>query len=282
MRSYIFIAILLLPSMAGAQAAVDLSKLSAKGIAIYGWRNGVPTVLYSEKAGYLFPVASITKLVTAKVAEALYPSTTVFTLSKEAMVGAYEDDSYIVPDMQFSRDDMLRALLINSNNAIANQFVLSAPLGTFIAAMNKFLHAKNYTTTSFVNPNGLDPLDKKVLPNRLTPQKMSYLLSDIYREAPFLVSIMTEKRSTVINIKTGVVIDVKTTNKLNKDPLYADKVIISKTGITDLAGQNLAFITSGEGKYDYVTVVFVQSKNRYADGKLILDWLDQVLHFRLN
>jgi D-alanyl-D-alanine carboxypeptidase len=93
---------------------------------------------------------------------------------------------------------------------------------------------------------------------------------------------MKEKNTKVTNLKTGVVIDVDTTNKLNRDPLYADKIIISKTGITDLAGQNLAFITSGEGKYDYVSVVFLQSKDRYADGKLIIDWLDPVLHFTVN
>jgi D-alanyl-D-alanine carboxypeptidase len=278
----IFIAFFLLPTIAGAQAAVDLSPLTAQGVAIYGWRNGVPTVLYEENDTVSFPLASLTKLVTAKAVEVLYPPSTTFVLSKEAMLNAFEDDSFIVPGMRFTRDDMLRALLVNSNNAIANQFAFSAPGNSFIDTMNSVLHSSGYATGTFINPSGLDPLDTTSVPNELTPQKISYLLSDIYRTDPFLTSILKEKNSIVTNLNTGVQVALKSTNKLNYDPLYADKIIISKTGVTDLAGQNLAFVTSGEGKYDYVTVVFTHSENRYADGKLILDWLDPVLHFSVN
>ncbi len=207
LRFVIFILVFLAPLT--TSAAVDLSKLSAKGLAIYGWKNGVPTVLYSEKDGYLFPVASITKLITAKAAVSLYPATSTFTISKESMINAFENDSLIVPGMVFTRDDMLRALLINSNNAVANQFVLSTPGTLFVDTMNKFLHTKDYTTTSFTNPSGLDSYDKTVLPNRLTPKKISYLLSDIYREDPFLTAIMKEKTSVVTNKVTGVQVPVK-------------------------------------------------------------------------
>lgn len=276
-----FILFFLLPGIAGAQAAVDLSQLSAQGVAIYGWRSGVPTVLYEEKDDYLFPIASITKLVTAKVAIQMYPANSIFTISKESMIGAFESDSLIVPGMQFSRDDMLQALLIQSNNAVANQFVMSDPTNTFITQMNTFLHDNKYTTTDFTNPSGLDPLDETIPPNRLTLKSTSKLLSDIYTKDPFLTALLLKKSSVITNIPLAFPVPLSTTNKLNKDPLYSNKILISKTGITDEAGQTLAFVTSGEGKYDYVTVVFAQSKDRYTDGKRILDWLDQVLHFRV-
>jgi D-alanyl-D-alanine carboxypeptidase len=58
--------------------------------------------------------------------------------------------------------------------------------------------------------------------------------------------------------------------------MYKDKVIMSKTGLTNLAGQNLAFVTpSPTDDYEYYTVVFLGSKSRTTDSKKILDWLDQ-------
>lgn len=277
-RSLFILAVLIIPTAVHADT-VDLSKLTGKGIAIYGWRNGVPTVLYQKKQQYLFPVASITKLATAKAAVQLYPATMTFVMSPEAMLNTYEDGGGILPGMTFTRDDMLRALLVSSNNGVANQLLASAPAGTFLAAMNAFLHDNKYTTTSFVNPSGLDPEDKKIMPNRLTPKSVSYMLSDMYRTDPLLVGIMKQKEGTITDMVSGTKLNLRTSNRINRDDVYKDKIIISKTGITDLSGQSLAFVTSGEGKYDYITVVFLGAKNRYADGILIIDWLQQVLHF---
>jgi D-alanyl-D-alanine endopeptidase (penicillin-binding protein 7) len=267
----------LIPSIASAQS-VDLAQLTAQGVAIYGWKNGTATVLYSQKQNYLFPVASITKLVTAKAVEMLYPETSTFTITQDAMTDTGDtDDKIVAPGMVFSRDDLLRALLISSNNGVAKEFAAAAAPNAFINAMNAFLHTNAYTTTSFTNPTGLDPVSKSTAPNRLTPQSVSYLISDIFTKDPLLTSILETKAVAITDKVSGTAVQLTSTNELNADPLYNYYVILSKTGTTDLAGQDLAFVTSGEGKFDYVTVVFMHSKDRYADGKVILDWLQRVL-----
>jgi D-alanyl-D-alanine carboxypeptidase len=280
---------LIVPSFAHAQVgSANLSQLSAQGIAVYGWKNGMPTVLYGEKENYLFPVASITKLVTARAVELLYPENTNFTISADAMKNTQEDNGGILPGMVLSRDDMLRAMLVSSNNGVSNQFLMSSAPGVFLAKMNDYLHAGDYTQTNFVNPSGLDPVNPKtkkkgvikIVPNRLTPQNLSRMLSDIYRTDPLMTNILEMKTGIITDQKSGTQITLKTTNKINKDPLYTSSIILSKTGVTDLSGQSLAFITSGGSRFDYVTVVFLHSKDRYTDGKLILDWLQQVLHFQ--
>lgn len=283
MKRYIYIVIALLflaPSLATAES-VNLSNLTADGVAIYGWHNGIPTLLYGEKEKNLFPIASITKLITAKAVETLYTPASRFTISQDALTATSEDNGGIVPGMVFSRDDMLKALLVSSNNALGKQFAQAAAPNVFINTMNSFLHTHKYTATNFINPTGLDPDDKKVLPNRLTAKSLSYLISDIYRTDPLLTEILKQKNTTITDLRSGIVLPVDTTNKINRDPLYSTGIILSKTGVTARAGQAIVFITSGENKFDYITVVLLHSKDRYTDGIMVLNWLQQVLHFQL-
>jgi D-alanyl-D-alanine carboxypeptidase len=275
-----FMAIFFTTPLAVYAQTVSLSSLSAQGASIYGWKNGVPTALYTKKETQLFPIASITKLVTAKAVEQLYPENTTFTISTDAMTDTLENNQGIVPGMVLSRDDLLRALLISSSNGAAKQFAASVAPYVFLNAMNTFLHTNAYTKTSFTNPTGLDPYSKSIVPNSLTTKSISYLISSIYTTDPLLTSILEEKSATITDQKSGTVLQLKSSDELNYDPLYNADIILGKTGTTDLAGQNLAFITNGQGTYDYITVVFLHSKNRYTDGKLILDWLAQVLQYK--
>lgn len=267
--------ILLTPSIVRAQTT-SLSQLTAQGVAIYGWHDGVPTLLYQQNQIHVFPVASITKLVTAKAVETLYPENAMFTMSVEAMTDTLEDNQGIAPGMVFSRDDLLQALLVSSSNGAAKQFAESASPDAFLDTMNQFLHSNGYTATNFTNPTGLDPITNTIMPNRLTARSVSYFLSDIYRNDPLLTSILEEKSATITDQKSGTVISLKSSDGLNGDPLYNQDIILSKTGTTSLAGQNLAFITHDGGTYDYITVVLLHSKDRDTDGKIVLDWLSQM------
>jgi D-alanyl-D-alanine carboxypeptidase len=275
-KIFAIVLLILIPSLASAQS-VDLAQLSAQGVAVYGWKGGVSTMLYQKKQNYLFPIASITKLVTAKAVEALYPATAVLTLSPESMLDTKESNISIVSGMSFSRDDLLRSLLINSNNAVANQFALSAGGTVLMDTMNTFLHAHDYTQTSFINPSGLDPLKKTIKPNRLTPKNLSYLVSDIFTKDPLLTSILETKAAVITEQTSGKKIQLKSSNELNRDPKYDFFVILSKTGNTDMAGEDLVFVTNGGSKFDYVTVVLLHSKNRTADSKVLINWLQRVL-----
>lgn len=275
----VFISIFfIVPSTVHADA-VDLSKLTAQGVAVYGWHNGIATELYNQNEMRLFPVASITKLVTAKAAEVLYPENTTFVVPP-AMAQTLGNTNANLLEMSLSRDDLLRALLITSNNDAGKLFADSAGDKNFIEAMNDFLHTNGYTKTSFINPTGLDPAVKNLFPNSLTPKSLSYLFSNIYKNDPLLSSILEQKTAAIVDQRSGTALQLKSTDELNNDPFYSADIILSKTGTTTLAGQNLVFITNGQGSYDYITVVLLHSKDRYTDGKLILDWLQQIAQYR--
>lgn len=274
MKKYLSIVVLVLGMSSTIVSAAPAPTLTAKGVAIYGWKDGVAKPLYLKNEHNVFPIASLTKLITAKTVEELYKPETIFTISKTA--AATEGTlPGIVAGAQFVRDDLLKALLVSSSNDAAVAFMESTGKKTFLEKMNSILSVNNYTTTLFTNPSGLDPAKKLgVKPNRMTPYKLTVLLNDIYNHDPLLRDIMAEDSAEITDLKTGSVIPLKQTNALYRDENYKDKVLMSKTGLTNLAGQNLAFVTPGNDVYDYVTVVFVGSKSRNIDSKKILDWLD--------
>ncbi len=274
---YLGIALLFcIPMYLGAASAPAFPTLTAKGVAVYGWKEGDadPSPLYVKNENTLYPVASITKLITAKAVEDLYPKDMIFTMSPTA-IATEGSIKGIVAGSQFTRDDLLRALLITSSNDAATAFMEAIGKSTFLAKMNDILHSNNYTKTSFFNPSGLDPRKRALAyTNRLTPLHLSELLSDIYTEDPFLVSIMNTAKADITDLATNTPVEVRQSNGLYLDDNYKDKVLMGKTGLTALAGQNLAFVTHGTSEYDYITIVILGSKNRMSDSKKVLDWID--------
>lgn len=277
MKKYVFIFILVcIPSGVFAATTPPLPTISAKGVAIYGWKDGVeePTPIYVKNEHRLYPVASITKLITAKAVQELYPKDQIFTMSPSAIATEGSIKGMVVGS-QFTRDDLLKALLIMSSNDAATAFMEAVGKSTFLAKMNDILHTNKYTATSFLNPSGLDPA-KRVIgqSNRLTPYHLSELLSDIYTQDPLLVDIMNEPKADITDLAHDTTVEVRQSNGLYLDDKYKDKVLMGKTGLTALAGQNLAFVTPGNQDYDYITIVILGSKNRMNDSKKILDWID--------
>jgi serine-type D-Ala-D-Ala carboxypeptidase (penicillin-binding protein 5/6) len=256
----------------GAQASSP-EHLTAPGIAVYGWKDGKETALFVKNEHRLYPIASITKLITAKVALSLYPEKTKFTITPTAAATS-GTISGIVPGAVFSRNDLLTALLVRSSNDAAT--ALAEPVGMkyFLQKMNEALHTGGYTSRSFINPSGLDPERKeRLLPNRMTPFHLSELVSDIYTQEPLLRKFLSYPSAQVIDTATGAPVTFPNTNPLFRNDAYKSRILLSKTGTTDMAKHTMAFVTDGGGTYDYVTVVILGSKNKSSDATAILDWL---------
>lgn len=255
-------------------AQTNFPDITAKGIAIYGWKNGQATPIYLENEHMLFPIASLSKLATAKVAANLYLPDEVLTVTKSA-AATLGSTPGIVVGAKYTRDDLLQALLVNSSNDAAMVLADTAGYKEFMARVNDFLHKNNYTETSFINPSGLDPSRKsKDKPNRMTPFHLTELLNDIYVNDPVLSSFMEEESAEITNQHNGQVYTLKQTNALFRDDYYKNKIVMSKTGLTNMAGQNLAFVAPGNDQFDYLTVVFLGAVSRNIDAKKIVDWLD--------
>ncbi len=277
MRSLLYSIVIILSLIVSVRhvsaAPVPPLVVRAPALAVYGWKDGVMTELASKRQHYLHPIASIVKLVTAKVAQELYTKDAIFTISPKA-VSVSGSIKGIVPGAQFTRDDLLTALLVQSSNDSA--MALMEPVGstTFLAHMNDFIHRNRYTMTSFINPSGLDPAKgSKLAPNRMTPYHLSRLLSDIYEHDPLMTRIMGQSKAYITDQKTGAQLEIRTSNGLYFFDDYKDKVLIGKTGLTNSAKESIAFITPGTASYDYITVVILGSTDRVRDAMAVLDWI---------
>jgi D-alanyl-D-alanine carboxypeptidase len=271
-QKVIFAVALLFVTAASVHAAPN-PDLSARGVAVYGWKDGQATELYIKNQNTLYPVASLTKLITAKAVEALYPSDRVFTIT-QADVDTLGVTPGITIGAKYTRNDLLKALLVQSSNDASVTFANPIGVDRFLSVMNDILHTKGYTSTSFINTSGLDPNKQSgEKPNRMTPYHLSILLDDIYTDDPLLTKIMGEGVAEISEINSDKTTDLTHTNVLYRDPIYSDYIVMSKTGTTSLAKQNLAFVMRGVGDYDYFTVVLLGSDNRAADAKSVINWI---------
>lgn len=278
-KKIFFLIISIIFFSAGSVSAQTIQHLpvTAKGVAIYGWKDGEQIPIYVKKEHNLFPIASLTKLVTAKVAQEIYKPEEIFTISKAA-ASTYGITNGIKVGSIFTRDDLLKALLVNSSNDAAEALAEKAGRKTFMSMVNEVLHENKYTMTDFTNPSGLDPKQKNIKSNRMTPYHLTRLLNDIFQKDPLLVEIMDEEYAEIKDLKSNLPYIVKQTNSLYRDLSYRDKILMGKTGLTNLAGQNLAFVTDVNDQFDYITVVFLGSKNRLSDSKQIINWLTNYDH----
>ncbi len=251
------------------------TEINAKGSVVLGWKDGRYTTLYAKNPKTLYPVASITKLVTAIIAARMYDDDEVFYVSKNA-VNTLGVAGGLSAGKELSRDEILKALLIESSNDAG--VAIAEHMGTkeFIKSMNDYLRINSYEHTEFVNATGLDPKDKSQTPNSLTPLSTALILNRIYEKRPTVKEIMSYSETPVYDNSGNLIKNLTSTNPLMFDEKLSNKIILSKTGTTKMAGENLALITEGARGFDFFTIVILGSDDRVLDAKKILNVIYEI------
>lgn len=220
-------------------------------------------VLASQNAETLFFPASTAKMMTAITARKLYKLDQPILIAA-AMTGIGERVTF-VPGSTFSTLDLIKASLIQSNNAAALALAAADPAGMphFIQEMNLMATRLNLTKTRFDNPVGFDSEYMQS-----TAKDLSFLARELIKDQ-VLKKIVATKQTTITEISTNKSYPLYNTNDLLG---YNNQVIGLKTGTTDLAGQVLVTLVTIEGHEVIITVL--DSADRYHDTKQILEWLN--------
>lgn len=229
------------------------------------------------------PIASLTKIATSLLFFENISQNEWYRVSKEAKNTIPKLSS--IPEGAFiSAPDIIRLMMMESDNDIAqvaaekigrainfekqDDLDYNFALQATISAMNARVHELGLLNTNFINPIGLDDalqyssardlfyLVKYIFENRLTIWHLSrrYHASVVYKN---LDGKMSE-------------ISITNTNPLIQD---YPRIIGSKTGLTDDAGQALSFIYRlKDGRA--IGVVLLKSQDRFGDGEKIIQWLD--------
>jgi D-alanyl-D-alanine carboxypeptidase len=196
------------------------------------------------------PIASITKLITALVAE--------------REIGL-DTQLFFVPEEQYySVADLFRPLFLRSNNTVAENIALFFGEERFVEYMDTYVAELGMYNTSFGDASGLSP------ENISTAKDLTMLAEHLVTEKKYLLDISKEQEVTIASM-AGKEWRIENHNRLSSDPYFLG----GKLGYTDEALQTSlsVFIIPIEGDMHTVSVAVLGSYDWKQDTRMLLRWL---------
>lgn len=219
--------------------------------------------LYAKNADAQLPLASLTKLLTVYAALSELAPNTPITITAEAT--KLEAPHAFNAGQTFSLADLARLTLTASLNdgaaaiAIATAQRKGETEGAMLASAATGL---GLSQTYAVNGSGLD-VSKSVSGGYGSARDLAQLAGALASRAPAIAEATTESSAQAVSAG-GTHFNVK-----NTDPIVGTipRLLLSKTGYTDLAGGNLAIVFDAGIRHPIAIVVLGSSKKaRFTDS----------------
>lgn len=231
--------------------------LNAKAAAVGDLATGA--MLYGFNADTRWPVASITKIMTAEIILELMDPEAIIILAPEDFSGGPSAlTANLLPGDRYRVADLLKVLLVPSSNEAASAFARSYGYSAFMAAMNKRAAAWGLKNTHFADPSGIS------VANQSTPREFLELTRKAYVLHPEIFAITQNRTVAVKELVTGSFKQFSSTNN------FAGRAgfLGGKTGTTPEAGDNLVSIFQTGG--NPVAVLVFGATDRYAATESLL------------
>ena len=242
-----------------ALGAVPFPPLAAEAYLVADLDTGD---VYAEKnAGEQRPIASVTKLMTALVANELISFEQSIPVENVALKAA---SGNATTTERFLVGDLLFPLLLESNNTVADRIAEYYGSVRFVEWMNVTAKAFGMQATAFADPSGVSA------ENISTPDDLFRLLRYLADRKSFVLS-MTKNSEKEISAKSGAVFRVKNVN----DPVFRSPFSGGKAGQTNAAGETMAAVVSLSVNEEprRVAVVVLKSTDRVADTVALSEWV---------
>lgn len=208
------------------------------------------TVLLAHNSEHIYPIASITKLMTALVATRALPHQSTVSVSSAR--------SYTLGDLYYP-------LMLRSDNDVAEAIASVQNRNEFLARMNTQARALGMEDTRFYDASGLSPR------NSSTARDLFVLAEHLYDPSNrFLLDITREQEMSIASLQ-GTTWRMTNQNKLSHDPHFLG----GKLGYTDEAKQTslaLFAVPTDEGVRT-VAVIVLGSDDWKQDTRTIMGWL---------
>ena len=264
------------PTSSGiASKAFPEVTIVARAAYVYDIRT--QTVLFAKNEDTRLSLASLTKVMSALVAEDLNPLYSTITVNGEALRA--EGDSGLYQDEKWSQRDILDFSLITSSNdgmravalalgAISRSNATSEEIiADFVREMNLKAGELGLKNTYFWNETGLDESDVKGGAYG-TARDMNTLFEYILKNKPELITATKESSAAFSSLDNHLHTAKNTNSIINKIP----GLLASKTGSTETAGGNLIIIFDPElGRPIIVSVLGSTEKGRFEDAEILID-----------
>jgi serine-type D-Ala-D-Ala endopeptidase (penicillin-binding protein 7) len=162
--------------------------LSSKGYLVADLETG--EIIIEKNADTIYPLASVSKLMTSVVAREKMDMQTVAIVSRDAS-RAYGAQGGLALGEKIRLRDLLFPLLMESSNDAAEVFADQYGHAQFIEEMNKKAKALDMVDTYYGDPSGLDPQ------NTSTPKDLLKLARYIYTHDPEIYDMTRVKQFSI-------------------------------------------------------------------------------------
>ena len=254
-------------------------KISAKSaISVFVDSQEKDLILFEKNKSEKFPIASLTKLMTALVASNIYELSDTIEISKQAIEQEGEEIKLKAGQIVPVKELLSMALIESSNDAayaLATPNIQTERLEekSFVDLMNLEAYHNvglNPETTHFINPTGLDPKDSSQITNHSTSEDLVKLAKHLIKYKPEILEILSQKENGDFSYT------LENTNKLLGE---IEGIIGGKTGYTDRARGCLILILEGPRKNTFLINVILGSENRFKEMEQLINWTEQAFRF---
>lgn len=224
-------------------------------------------VLWEKNVQQAYPMASLTKLMTALIFLENNPGWDrkyTITASENSLSGA---KLQIDNDQELATAELLRVTLVGSANNTAKALARSTGLGdeAFVSAMNDRAKLLGLNNTGFTEPTGLD------VNNFSSASDLAVMFRTTVRQKT-LLDIMSKKEHSMLVPPDNHEHTIKTTVKLMNDNDV--KVLAGKTGFTYEAGYCLATLAENDNgnKIIVIDLGLDSEAARDQENKKLINW----------
>lgn len=195
-------------------------------------------------------IASITKVMTAMV----YLDYHRYFNTRVRLITPVKSN---LPRQEYSRKDLLAAMLVRSDNAAAETLAADYPGGrkAFIRAMNQKAQALKMSSTKFVDPSGLSS------GNVSTAGDVSEMILASARY-PLIREASTARQATFETHHGQKIRTIELPNTNQTLLMEFDSIVVSKTGYTTAAGWCVGMVV--ERDHQIYVIVVLGSKTKQA------------------
>lgn len=239
--------------------------LSAGGAVISALDD--PTPVLTKNAAVQFPIASITKLMTAMILiDADLPGTEKIEITEADVDVIKHSRSRIPVGTVLTRSELLELALMSSENRAAHALARTYPNGVsaFVFAMNDKARTLGMRSAKFTDPTGL------LSTNVATPMDVAKMATAAHKYEQIRRFTTTQEDEMVLRGRTEKFHNTNSLVRAGKWPIE-----LSKTGFIDEAGRCLVMLTTVLNK-SYV-MVFLSANSTFAreqDARKVRAWLD--------
>ena len=236
-------------------------EIEAKSAYVYDART--QTVLFAHNENTRLPLASLTKVMSALVATEATDGSSTVTVDPLAL--KTEGDSGLRPGEKWSLKKLLDfSLITSSNDGIATVALAVGP--NFVQKMNNKASELDLKNTYYWNATGLDESEVKGGAYS-TAQDVAALMNYVVSYYPQTLEATREESASVTSLDNHPHLAKNTNTLVNQIP----GLIASKTGYTETAGGNLAFVFDPElGRPIVVVILGSSAEGRFLDAEKLV------------